>query len=469
VSWYYLDNYMQHQRGEYGMRLGRFKRHLAVLTTALSLIAALGIAVQSQPGSPASSSCSALVQLALQEVGNSCSGLDRNSACYGYNRVNASFAETVEDDFFSTAGDRAALRQLLSIATAPLSEETDEWGVAVMNVQANVPGALPGQAVTFILLGDVSVQNAVDPTSAQDAVVVSELQIGTTNARVRTGPGSNFNAVGAIAAGDTIQADGVSSDGGWVRLNYNGLTGWVSKSLIGSGDMSGLPTISPDGQTPMQAFYFSTGLGAPTCQEAPDALVIQGPENVKVNLNVNGADIEIGSTVVLKNNKTGSYNDIKRDPELQQIFGSQLNGNVPDSTDCTVTEMIMLDGEALLNGNQSVLLPGFGIRSLECGGGVDDEGEETPPTLKTSWRGSRRLSQDELSQYAILEQLPSDILRYPIDIPTDAEITRIYNRRFPQQPAATAEGTLAPGETPQPTEEGGTGPIPTVVTPEVTP
>lgn len=452
------------------MRIGRWTRHIAVLTTALSLIAALGIAVQSQPGVGTSSSCSSLVQLALQEVGNSCSALDRNSACYGYNRVNASFAEPVAEDFFSTAGDKSPLRQLVNIATAPLNEASNEWGVAVMNVQANVPGALPGQAVTFILLGDVSVQNAVDPSSAQDAVAVVELTIGSTNARVRTGPGSNFNAVGAVAAGDTIEADGVSSDGGWVRLNYNGVVGWISKSLVASGDTSTLPVISETSQTPMQAFYFSTGLGAPTCQDAPDALVVQGPENVKVNLTVNGADIEIGSTVVLKNTKTGDYASMKTDAELQQVFGNQIYGSVPDNTECTVTEMIMLDGEALLNGNQSVLLPGFGIRSLECGGGVDDSGAETDPLLKTSWRGSRRLSQDELSQYAILEQLPEGILRYKVKIPTDREITDIFNRRFPQQPAATAESTLAPGETPEPTTDGGgTGIIPTVVTPEVTP
>lgn len=453
------------------MKLSRWTRHLAVLTTALSLITALGIAVQSQPGAPVTSSCSALVQLALQEVGNSCSGLERNSACYGYNRVNASFAEEVADDFFTAAGDTVALRQLLNIATVPLNEETNEWGVAVMNVQANVPGSLPGQAVTFILLGDASVQNAVDPANAQDAVAVAELVIGNTNARIRTGPGANFNAVGAVAAGDTIQADGISSDGAWVRLNYNGLAGWVSTSLIGSGDTSVLPSISADSQTPMQAFYFSTGLGTPTCQDAPDALVIQGPENVKVNLKANGADIEIGSTIVLKNNVTASYADIKNDDELEAVFGNQIYGNVPDDADCTVTEMIMLDGEALLNGNQSVLLPGFGIRSLECGGGLDEEGGVTAPLLQTSWRGTRRLSQEELSQYLILEQFPGDLIRYPIDIPSDEEITRIYNRRFPQQPAATAEGTLEPGETAEPTVEGGGGggTSPTEIPPEVTP
>ncbi len=447
------------------MRLGRWTRHIAVLTTAVSLIAAVGIAVQSQPGGSGTSSCSPLVQLALQEVGNSCSALDRNSACYGYNRVNASFAETVEDDFFSAAGDRVALRQLLNIGTAPLDESTNEWGVAVMNVQANVPGALPGQAVTFILLGDVSVQNTVDPASAQEDLTVVELQIGSTNARVRTGPSANFNAVGAVAAGDTIQADGISADGAWIRLNYDGLIGWTSKSLIGSGDTSSLAVIGSDSQTPMQAFYFTTGLGAPTCQDAPDALVIQGPENVKVNLNVNGADIEIGSTVVLKNTVTGNYSDIKDNPDLQETFGNQIIGSVPDDTACIVTEMVMLDGEALLNDSQSILLPGFGISSLECGA---SDGA-TAPTLKTSWRGNRRLTQDELGQYRILEQFPEDLLSYPIHIPSDAEITRIYNQRFPQQPSGTAEATLAPGETAEPTVEGGGGISPTAIPPEVTP
>lgn len=447
------------------MRLGRGTRHIAVFTAALSMISAFGIAVQSQPGT---SSCSALIQSALQEVGNSCSALDRNSVCYGYNRVNASFAETVEDDFFSAAGDRAGLRQLLNIGTAPFDEASDEWGVAVMNVQANVPGGLPGQAVTFILLGDVNVQNAVDPASAQDEVAVVDLQIGSTNARVRTGPGSNFNVVGAVTAGDTIQSDGISSDGDWVRLDYNGLMGWISKSLVGSGDTSSLSVITPDSQTPMQAFYFTTGLGAPSCQDAPNALVIQGPENVKVNLNINGADIEIGSTVVLKSSEIGSYQDLKNDSELREVFGNQMYDSVPDDTDCVVTEMVMLEGEALLNGSDSVLLAGFGIRSLACGGGLDENGEAIEAGLQTAWRGSRRLTQDELREYAVVEQLPDSILRYSVDIPTDQEITRLFNQEFPQQPQATLEATLVPGETPVPTTDGGVV-VTTAIPPEATP
>ena len=37
-------------------------------------------------------SCPTIVRQALEAVGNNCGGLSRNSACYGFNRVNAIFA-----------------------------------------------------------------------------------------------------------------------------------------------------------------------------------------------------------------------------------------------------------------------------------------------------------------------------------------------------------------------------------------
>ena len=53
--------------------------------------------------------CPALVLQALEDAESACSGLGRNSACYGYNRVNASFNQPVEPDFFSQPSDRAQL------------------------------------------------------------------------------------------------------------------------------------------------------------------------------------------------------------------------------------------------------------------------------------------------------------------------------------------------------------------------
>ena len=134
--------------------------------------------------------CPALVQQALEDVGNNCDALDRNNACYGFNRVDAAFAQEQPEDFFSTPADRAVLNSLASIQTAPLDSDLELWGIATMNVQANVPGSLPGQAVVFMLLGDVAVENAVPPEEAftpAEPINVTAL----VNANLRSGPGTN--------------------------------------------------------------------------------------------------------------------------------------------------------------------------------------------------------------------------------------------------------------------------------------
>lgn len=56
------------------------------------------------------------------------------------------------------------------------------------------------------------------------------------------------------------------------------------------------------GQSPMQAFTLKTGVGDSLCQEAPESgVLIQTPEGVEsVNFNVNGVNMEVGSTVMLQ-------------------------------------------------------------------------------------------------------------------------------------------------------------------------
>ena len=151
-------------------------------------------------------SCPTLVKQALEAVGNNCGGLSRNSACYGFNRVNATFSQNVDEGFFSKPSDQSGLKTLQSINTAPLSDALKEWGVAVMSVQANIPNSLPGQAISFILLGDVSVDNAVP---ADQAVAPAETPIAVTTlntSNIRTLPTTNSNVVGSVNGGSALSA-----------------------------------------------------------------------------------------------------------------------------------------------------------------------------------------------------------------------------------------------------------------------
>jgi hypothetical protein len=54
----------------------------------------------------------------------------------------------------------------------------------------------------------------------------------------------------------------------------------------------------------MRSFYFTSGLGVPSCKEAPkDSIVVKSPDHMQVTFNANGTKITIASTIVLRAEK----------------------------------------------------------------------------------------------------------------------------------------------------------------------
>jgi hypothetical protein len=353
-----------------------------------------------------SASCSTLVQQALTQVGNNCGQLGRNNACYGFNRVEATFAQTQSDTFFSKPSDKAEIDALQSIGTAPLDTSIEQWGIAVLSVQANVPNTLPGQSVRFVLLGDVNVENAVSPDDAfQPAQTPAQLTV-KVPANVRTSASPNANILGSIAAGTTLAADAISPDGNWLRVAFqNAAPGWINKSVVQtSDDPTKLPVYKRTSRAPMQAFYFRGNVGQPACQQSPSLLVVQGPEKFSVDITANGADIRIGSTIVLR--KTASDR----------------------------MAIIVINGGAKIGG--VVIPPGF---TVEAPLGSDGKSVDGPLT------NLRPLTQEELDGLKVLEDIPVDVLNYPIQVPTEEEIQRtlaLYSRSGQQQQGFVAGGKV---------------------------
>ena len=128
------------------------------------MLGAVGIALAQ------SDACPVIVEEALTSVADLCTTLDRNSACYGASVVESvAVTEPRPDDFFSAPGDRAQLVELREIHPQPLDETTRTFGVGVLNVQANVPDTLPGQAVIFLLVGDARLTNEVTQDSSRES------------------------------------------------------------------------------------------------------------------------------------------------------------------------------------------------------------------------------------------------------------------------------------------------------------
>ena len=111
--------------------------------------------------------CPVIVQTVLDSVAQSCADTGRNEACYGYSALEAiPRAEIVEFDF-ANPGDIEALIGIDSMELEPMDVGNETWGVAMLRLQANLPDTIPGQNVTFLVFGDVSLTNGVDPEDAE--------------------------------------------------------------------------------------------------------------------------------------------------------------------------------------------------------------------------------------------------------------------------------------------------------------
>lgn len=105
-------------------------------------------------------SCPAIVETALQALDTLCQGAARNQACYGHRMLVAEAQPDVTDFQFDTPGDITAVSAIRTLHLQPLDEVEATWGVALMKLQANLPDTLPGQNVTVLLFGDVTLQSA---------------------------------------------------------------------------------------------------------------------------------------------------------------------------------------------------------------------------------------------------------------------------------------------------------------------
>jgi len=191
-----------------------------MLLVAVFVVTSCNMAAQSSVAEPVEQvstpppdiSCDQLVTLAETSVGLVCNGIGRNQACYGNHLVSVEFQPN-SSLTFQKSGDTVDLLQVKKLSTSPLNIQTRDWGIAVVKAQANLPDALPGQNVTFLLYGDTTVDNP-----------------------------------------------------------------------------------SPD----MHAVTVSTRIGNTSCSKVPDsAVLIQAPEGAQVAMNINGADVTLGSTAYI--------------------------------------------------------------------------------------------------------------------------------------------------------------------------
>jgi hypothetical protein len=130
--------------------------------------------------------CSAIMEQAIELVSAACSATGRNEACHGYFRVEAKPRDEDMPIPFNV-GDIISVLDFSALTTAPMNLDEGEWGVALLRLQANLPDVLPGQNVTFLLLGDTRIQ-ADDTAENARPMQIFQLETGITGVRCSEGP-----------------------------------------------------------------------------------------------------------------------------------------------------------------------------------------------------------------------------------------------------------------------------------------
>jgi uncharacterized protein YgiM (DUF1202 family) len=253
--------------------------------------------------------CSELMEIALEAAEAQCVDAGRNQVCYGYTSLIAEAQPDANNFTFEKVGDIADVAAIQRLQLAGLDVESGIWGVALMRVQANIPDTLPGQNVTIMLFGNSEVRNAAT-SMAQQVPPEQQRTITASQAiNVRELPSTSGRVLGSATPGTAITATGRNADSTWIRVRFGERTGWILADLLSAEDVSALLVVEPETPQfgPMQAFYFTAGVGESGCNEVPgDGMLIQTPSGVgSIDLLVNEVEVNMGSTVYFSLNDDG--------------------------------------------------------------------------------------------------------------------------------------------------------------------
>ncbi len=272
--------------------------------------------------------CPSIVQEALSATDQACSAIGRNQACYGNIDLEAIPREGAETLAFNQPGDLVNVVDVQQFRLSPLDLTGESWGVALMKLQANLPDTLPGQNVTFLLFGNVEIENAVEPVSAAAVPDTVTLPVTVSSMAPFMESLTSTDAPEMLTNGTQATADGRDPSGQMLHIILDdGRAGWTMAQMVTiQGDVSTLPEVdllsgetteaateSTPAQTPMQAFYFRSGVGDAPCEQAPDSgILIQTPEGSgQIKLTMNGVDLQLGSTAYVQSSDELTVNVVE--------------------------------------------------------------------------------------------------------------------------------------------------------------
>jgi len=373
---------------------------LLVLLVSITLLFSITSTVAAQ--TPIPKTCPSVVAEALSALGTNCANVARNTSCYGHDTVvHTAFSQDVP---YNQPAQRADLSMTKTIQTGPLDLANELWGLNVMSVNANLPNDLQPQHLVYIQMGGVEIENAVPIESAvqlpeHGLLVTTSSQTDLLTWPSPSIPGHTSEIITTVPAGASVSLDAVNPASNFVRAVYQNQVGWLNKLAIeSSANLNTLVTIGPDSMTPMQSFYFRTGIGGTPCAQAPSLVYIQGPNSTPVDIEVFKQPVRIESTIVLRSVPPGDQ------------LGDRL-------------ELIVLSGLGIVypdTPGQIFIPPGFKSSISLCPEfkslGIEGDEDEKAPCSR--WSDPVPLSDNELNGCKPFEGLPDNVGNYPIHCPT---------------------------------------------------
>lgn len=247
--------------------------------------------------------CNSLVEDALKLVAARCIDTGRNEACYGNNNISA----TLHDDalVFETPGDIVPVTAIDALITRAINPAEDEWGVAMLNVQADLPD--DDDSVQILVFGGAEVTATAGDQIIENTTPCTFVNTSNRNLNLRAGPGDNYAIFDVLDADDELKVYGRSEDGDWLRSSR----GWVYAAdgdldCDNSGSLQLINDIEDAYTAPMQSFTLRVD-DAARCEAIPSGLLIQSPTGQTANLLVNNIEMRVGSTALVWVDKDGKY------------------------------------------------------------------------------------------------------------------------------------------------------------------
>ncbi len=335
--------------------------------------------------------CSDAIKTAMKQVGDKCGNVGRNKACYGSGSIIATPNDSAQsqDFVFHTPGDKVDVNKLKSLQLAALDPTGQQFGVAYLEIQANLPDTDPTKYVTLILSGDTRLQNVSAASSQPFQAVV--IETGVQSPACHKAPTSGLLIQSRPGTGP-------------VSLTVNGVQLGVSSTVFIQQPSSSLSANNPTVSATLTPLPSAT---PPSVSHTLRISTIQGHVTVTANGHTKTVNTNQQTSVALDDQ--GDQPLDNGDP-IQDVttIDSQDNPDwvVADGVDDSLIEVLPTDEANVTDTSEGTELPVITDTAEPASGGSSDNGSasETAPTSEPSQPDNGQSNNDEATD------MPSSLL-----------------------------------------------------------